>query len=69
MDPPRIRSLCDRAAAFYLVGGKYAIGTSKAKYVTEQSALDEARGRVKALLDRFPVYPELDLYLLTKHFG
>jgi len=34
-----------------------------------QAAADEARSRVKTLLDRYPVYPELDLGLLQKHFG
>lgn len=41
---------------------------SKAKYLIEPRVKDEAIGRVKTLLDRFPVYPELDLNLLKKHF-
>ena len=50
---------------------------------TLQNALDDTAGdapvpvplsaaslaRVAALLDRFPVYPELDLDLLQRHFG
>ncbi|GHT95500.1 serine hydroxymethyltransferase [Spirochaetia bacterium] len=41
---------------------------SKAKYVIEAKAKAEALDRVKKLLDRFPVYPELDLDLLKKAF-
>jgi glycine hydroxymethyltransferase len=41
---------------------------SKAKYVIEEAAKAEALARVKKLLDRFPVYPELDLDLLKKAF-
>jgi glycine hydroxymethyltransferase len=42
--------------------------TSKAKYVIEEKAAAEARGRVKKLLDRYPVYPELDLDFLKRAF-
>ncbi|MCX7829287.1 MAG: glycine hydroxymethyltransferase [Thermanaerothrix sp.] len=41
---------------------------SKAKYVIDPMVKAEAHRRVKALLDRFPVYPELDLELLKKAF-
>ncbi|MDR0376185.1 MAG: glycine hydroxymethyltransferase [Spirochaetaceae bacterium] len=41
---------------------------SKAKYKIEATAKSEVLDRVKALLDRFPVYPELDLELLKKAF-
>jgi glycine hydroxymethyltransferase len=41
---------------------------SKAKYNVNAEAKSEARERVKALLDRFPVYPELDLGFLKKAF-
>ena len=42
---------------------------SKTKYVLDAGALEEARARVKGLLDRFPVYPQLDLAFLQEHFG
>lgn len=42
---------------------------SKANYVLDAEGAAEARNRVKHLLDRYPVYPELDLGLLQKHFG
>jgi glycine hydroxymethyltransferase len=41
---------------------------SKAKYTVEEKAKAEVLGRVKKLLDRFPVYPELDLEFLKKSF-
>jgi len=42
---------------------------SKANYVLDPRAAQDARARVKTLLDQYPVYPELDLSLLQKHFG
>lgn len=42
---------------------------SKAKYVTDPAAKAEAQARVQHLLQRFPVYPQLDLELLEKYFG
>jgi len=41
---------------------------SKAKYVLESTLKPQAVERVKALLDRFPVYPQLDLALLKEAF-
>jgi glycine hydroxymethyltransferase len=41
---------------------------SRAKYRVEGPARTEALRRVKALLDRFPVYPELDLQFLKEAF-
>ncbi|MGQ0845399.1 MAG: glycine hydroxymethyltransferase [Sporichthyaceae bacterium] len=38
---------------------------SKAKYTTADAAADEGRARLTALLDAFPVYPELDLSLVA----
>ncbi|MBD3316287.1 MAG: glycine hydroxymethyltransferase [Chitinivibrionales bacterium] len=42
---------------------------SKAKFATSEEAGKEARNRVEALLGRFPVYPNLDLSFLSRHFG
>lgn len=42
---------------------------SKAKYVLDADAKAEALGRVRTLLGEFPVYPELDLAFLKRHFG
>jgi glycine hydroxymethyltransferase len=41
---------------------------SKARYVIEEAAKKEALERVRRLLDRFPVYPELDLPVLKAAF-
>ncbi|MDR1858521.1 MAG: glycine hydroxymethyltransferase [Treponema sp.] len=41
---------------------------SKSKYLIDPAVKNEAVGRVKKLLDRFPVYPELDLPMLKKAF-
>jgi len=44
--------------------GKNAGKPSKAKYELDPAAAEEARQRVKTLLDQFPLYPELDLEVL-----
>ncbi|HYH03237.1 MAG TPA: glycine hydroxymethyltransferase [Bacillota bacterium] len=49
--------------------GKNAGELSKAKYVTDSAAKNEASARVQKLLQRFPVYPQLDLDFLQKYFG
>ena len=41
---------------------------NKAKYEIDQAVKTEALDRIKKLLDRFPVYPELDLELLKGAF-
>ena len=41
---------------------------SKAKYLIEPAVKAEAMERVRKVLDRFPVYPELDLPMLKKAF-
>ena len=38
--------------------------TSKAKFVTQAPAADAARRRVRDVIERFPVYPELDLSIV-----
>jgi glycine hydroxymethyltransferase len=49
-------------------GEKNPAVKSKAKYLIEPAVKAEALDRVKKLLDRFPVYPELDLPLLKEAF-
>ncbi len=44
-------------------------GMSKTKYLLDERVREEARKRTKAILDRFPVYPNLDLDFLMKHFN
>jgi glycine hydroxymethyltransferase len=48
--------------------GKDPEKKSRAKYLIEEKVRAEALDRVKNLLDRFPVYPELDLELLKDAF-
>jgi glycine hydroxymethyltransferase len=49
-----------RATTPVSVNGK----PSKAKYETEGKVVQEARSRIAALCDKFPVYPEIDLSLV-----
>ncbi len=64
-----IRLVVTNTKAATIESGKNAGQPSKAKYRIEPAAHDEARARVKTLLDRYPVYPELDLAFLQEHFG
>ncbi|MDO5575622.1 MAG: glycine hydroxymethyltransferase [Fibrobacter sp.] len=48
--------------------GDNAGKASKAKYVIDPKIVADAKNRVKALLDSFPVYPNLDLGFMQKHF-
>lgn len=51
-----------------LTKGKNAGKPSKAKYEIDPSVVKEAKGRIGDLLSNYPVYPELDLEFLQKHF-
>jgi glycine hydroxymethyltransferase len=42
---------------------------SKARYAIDDTVAAAARSRVARLLEAYPVYPQLDLALLQKHFG
>lgn len=48
--------------------GPKAGTSSKTRYEIDPGALEQVRSRVKGLLDRFPVYPQLDLAFLQRHF-
>jgi glycine hydroxymethyltransferase len=48
--------------------GDKAGQASKIAYLLDSSAQATAQARVKALLGRYPVYPELDLAFLKQHF-
>lgn len=63
-----IKFVLSNTKAKTLTKGKNAGNPSKAKYDIDQGIIDEAIKRVAALLDRYPVYPELDLDFLMKHF-
>jgi glycine hydroxymethyltransferase len=49
--------------------GRNAGTLSKARYRTDEAALQQAQTQVADLLARFPVYPELDLEYLQQSFG
>ncbi len=48
--------------------GKNAGKSSKAKYDIGEGVAEEAKKRVNALLERYPLYPELDLAFMQKSF-
>ena len=48
--------------------GKNAGKSSKAKYEISEEVAAAAKQRVRDLLSRFPVYPELDLNFMQEHF-
>ncbi|MGC9311797.1 MAG: glycine hydroxymethyltransferase [Sediminispirochaetaceae bacterium] len=52
-----------------LTTGKNAGKPSKSKYEIEQPIIDQAEQRVKDLLKRYPVYPELDIDFLMDTFN
>lgn len=64
-----IRAVLDATEPELLATGQHAGEPSKMKYTLDPGARDRVRARVRALLDRFPVYPELDLAFLQEHFG
>jgi len=49
--------------------GEQAGKPNKAKFILDAKAEQEAKSRIKALLDRFPVYPQLDLAFMESHFA
>ena len=64
-----IKLVLDGTQAAILDSGKNAGKPSKRLHVLDPKVQAEARERVKALLDRFPVYPQLDLDFLQTHFS
>jgi len=52
-----------------LTKGKNAGKPSKAKYDIDPQVVETAKRRVAELLNNYPVYPELDLEFLQKHFS
>ena len=49
--------------------GKNAGQKSKVRYKVKEGVKEELGKRIDALLSRYPVYPELDLPFLLRHFG
>jgi glycine hydroxymethyltransferase len=64
-----IRIVLDATEPEVLTDGVNAGTASKMKYKVDPTACAQVQARVRVLLDRFPVYPELDLAFLQEHFG
>jgi glycine hydroxymethyltransferase len=64
-----IRLVLTNTKPAVVASGQKAGELSKAKYMLPSEAKAAARERVRQLLGRFPVYPQLDLAFLQKHFG
>jgi glycine hydroxymethyltransferase len=61
-----ISLILSNTTANTIESGKNAGQLSKAKYTTAPEALSEAKKRVAVLLERYVLYPELDLEILEK---
>jgi glycine hydroxymethyltransferase len=64
-----IKLVVSNTKAGILQSGKNAGKPSKRLHVLDDAIRSEAQAMTKALLDRFPVYPQLDLAFLQEHFG
>lgn len=64
-----IRLVLDGTQPGLIKSGDNAGKPSKRAYVLDDAARRDALARIKALLGRFPVYPQLDLGFLQRHFG
>ena len=64
-----VKSVLSGTRPTEITKGKSAGSLSKARYAVDEVAVKGARSRVAALLERFPLYPELDLEYLQKSFG
>ena len=64
-----IRLILANTSPQTIASGEQAGKSSKAKYAIDKAVSSEAVSRVKMLLDKYPVYPQLDLGLLRKYFG
>lgn len=64
-----IKLVVSNTQAGILTSGPNAGQPSKRLHTLDSTVRDEARAMVKEILDRFPVYPQLDLGFLQEHFG
>jgi len=63
-----IKFVLENTRPALITKGEKAGQVSKAKAVTDADAAMQARLRVQRLLERFVLYPELDLAFLTRNF-
>ena len=61
-----VKLILSNTAPTTIAKGKSAGQQSKAKYSLDAAALKEAKSRVDALLQKYTLYPELDLNILEK---
>jgi len=64
-----IKYVLEHTKAGTIAEGPNAGNPSKRLHALDDGVRNEARARVRSLLERYPVYPELDLEFLQKHFG
>ena len=64
-----VKLVVTNTKAGILKSGPNAGKPSKRLHELDESVRTEARAMTKALLERFPVYPQLDLDFLQEHFG
>ena len=64
-----VASVLKNTSADTIESGANAGKPSRAKCTTDPAVARQSRQRVSTLLDKFPVYPQLDLALLEKGFG
>ena len=64
-----IKKALSAAAPSIITTGKNAGKKSKSKYDIDPATVKEIQHQVKALICRFPVYPEIDLDFLKAHFS
>ncbi|WP_020614282.1 glycine hydroxymethyltransferase [Sediminispirochaeta bajacaliforniensis] len=63
-----IKDVLSAARPQIIESGKNAGKASKAKYSIEEEVVENAKKRVHTLLERYPVYPEIDLTFLASEF-
>jgi glycine hydroxymethyltransferase len=63
-----VKLVLSNTKAEIIAGGANEGKPSKAKYIIDPAAQEEASKRVAAILDKYPVYPELDLNFLKENF-
>ena len=64
-----IKSVLSATAPEISATGENAGKVSRAKYVIDASVKKQAHSRIQDILAVFPVYPQLDLEFLQRHFG
>ena len=64
-----VKLVVSNTTAGILDSGPNAGQPSKRLHVLDDSIRDQTNAMTRELLDRFPVYPELDLAFLEEHFG